>query len=94
MTYAFKLIMFMTGVLVVPLTTISFSKMSKQAANKNVSALIPQVRRSIALLAFVILPVVCIAGVCSEQVIRLAYGRGRFDEESVRLTDRCSCSTS
>ena len=86
MTYAFKLIMFMTGVLVVPLTTISFSKMSKQAANKNVSALIPQVRRSIALLAFVILPVVCIAGVCSEQVIRLAYGRGRFDEESVRLT--------
>ncbi len=86
MTYAFKLIMFMTGVLVVPLTTISFSKMSKQAARKDASALIPHVRRSVSLLAFVILPIVCIAGVCSEQVIRLAYGRGRFDEESVRLT--------
>lgn len=86
MTYAFKLITFMTGVLVVPLTTISFSKMSKQAAAKNPSALIPHVRKSLALLAFVILPIVCIAGVCSEQVIRLAYGRGRFDEESVLLT--------
>ena len=86
MTYAFKLITFMIGVLVVPLTTISFSKMSKDAVKKDNSAIIPHIHKSLSLLLFAILPIVMMAAVCSEDVIRLAYGRGQFDEESVRIT--------
>ncbi|MBQ5769694.1 MAG: murein biosynthesis integral membrane protein MurJ, partial [Clostridia bacterium] len=86
MTYAFKLITFMIGVLVVPLTTISFSKMSKEAVKKDASAIIPHIHRSLNLLLFAILPIVMMAAVCSEDIIRLAYGRGQFDEESVRIT--------
>lgn len=86
MTYAFKLITFMIGVLVVPLTTISFSKMSKDAVRKDASAIIPHVHKSLSLLLFAILPIVMVAAVLSNDVIRLAYGRGQFDEESVRIT--------
>ena len=86
MTYAFKLITFMIGVLVVPLTTISFSKMSKEAVKKDNSAIIPHIHKSLSLLLFAILPIVMMASVCSEDIIRLAYGRGQFDEESVKIT--------
>ncbi len=86
MSYAFKLIMFMLGVLVVPLTTISFSRMSKKAVGKNKKALISSARNSVELLMAVILPITAIACVCATQVIRLAYGRGQFDETSVVIT--------
>jgi len=86
MSYAFKLIMFMLGVLVVPLTTISFSKMSKEAAKRDETAVIPHVQRSFLLLFAVIVPIVCMAAVCSEDVIRLAYGRGAFGNDSVVIT--------
>lgn len=86
MTYAFKLIMFMMGVLVVPLETISFSRMSKEAAKKNPAALIPQIQNSVSLLVCAILPIVCVAAASSNQIIRLAYARGQFDETSVFLT--------
>lgn len=86
MTYAFKLITFMIGVLVVPLTTISFSNMSREAVKKDASAIIPHVHKSLSLLLFVILPIVMMAGVMSKDIIRLAYGRGQFDEQSVAIT--------
>ncbi len=86
MSYAFKLIMFMLGVLVVPLTTISFSKMSRKAAGKNRKALVSNARNSVELLMAVILPITAIACVCSTQIIRLAYGRGQFDDASVIIT--------
>ncbi len=61
MSYAFKLIMFMMGVLVVPLTTVSFSKMSKETLARDPNALVPHVQESIKLLLAVILPIVLIA---------------------------------
>lgn len=86
MTYAFKIVMFMMGVIVVPLTTIAFSNMSRTAAKKDKAAFTGQVRESVALLSSVIFPLVMIAAVCSQQIIRLAYFRGQFDETSVILT--------
>lgn len=86
MSYAFRLIMFMMGVLVVPLTTITFSRMSKQAAGNDRRAMVKGVHRSLELLSAVALPLVAIAGVCAPQIIRLAFGRGQFDDASVILT--------
>ncbi len=86
MSYAFKLIMFMMGVLVVPLTTVSFSKMSREAAARDPRVLIPQVRESVRLLMTAVLPIVLIAAVESRHIIRFAYGRGHFSEENVLVT--------
>ncbi len=86
MAYAFKLITFMIGVLVVPLTTISFSKMSKKADKLHPESVIPHIRSGVVSLTAVILPIVMIAAVCATPIIRLAYGRGQFDETSVLIT--------
>ena len=86
MTYAFKLIMFMMGVLVVPLTTVSFSKLAKQAIKSSPSQVIPQVRQSIKLLLALMLPVVIICAVENQHIIRFAYGRGKFTEQNVHVT--------
>ena len=87
MTYAFKLIMFMMGVLVVPLTTVSFSQLSKDALHENGQTLvIPQVRESIKMLLTALLPLVIISAIESRHMMRFAYGRGAFTEENVRVT--------
>ena len=86
MSYAFKLIMFMTGVLVVPLTTVSFAKLSKQKLENNRAEVAEQTRESIKLLLTAIIPIVIIAAVASRQVIRFAYARGAFTEENVAVT--------
>ena len=86
MTYAFKLIMFMMGVLVVPLTTVSFSKMAMQSLKADPRSVIPQVRESMRLLIMAALPLVLICAVENQHLIRFAYGRGRFTDENVHVT--------
>jgi len=86
MSYAFKLIMFMMGVLVVPLTTVSFSKLSNSSIDSNRDEMRKQVRDSIRLLLAAILPIVIIAACASKQIIRFAYCRGAFTEENVVVT--------
>ena len=86
MTYAFKLIMFMMGVLVVPLTTVSFSKLAKQALRDDPALVIPQIRESIRLLLMAALPLVLICAAENQHIIRFAYGRGRFSDENVYVT--------
>ena len=86
MNYAYKLITFLLGVLMVPLTTIMFSRMSKQAADDNQQGVLASLRRSIVLISLVALPIVAIAMVLSNDVVKMIYMRGNFTQESVLLT--------
>ena len=86
MNYAYKLIPFLLGVLMVPLTTIMFSRMSKQAADDNQQGVLSSLRRSIVLISLVALPIVAIAMVLSNDVVKMIYMRGNFTLESVLLT--------
>ncbi len=86
MNYAYKLITFLLGVLMVPLTTIMFSRMSKQAAANNREGVLASLRRSILLISLVALPIVAIAMVLSNDVVKMIYMRGNFGMESVLLT--------
>ena len=86
MNYAYKLITFLLGVLMVPLTTIMFSRMSKQAADDNQQGVLSSLRRSIVLISLVALPIVAIAMVLSNDVVKMIYMRGNFTQESVLLT--------
>jgi len=86
MSYAYRLITFLLGVLMVPLTTVMFSKMSRLAAAKDQKGMLEVLRRCILVIALVALPIVAIAVVLRFDVIKFAYMRGRFDMHSVEVT--------
>lgn len=86
MNYAYKLITFLLGVLMVPLTTVMFSRMSRQAAEKNREGMLASLRYSILLISLAALPIVAIAMVLSNDVVKMIYMRGSFGMESVLLT--------
>ncbi len=86
MSYAYRLITFLLGVLMVPLTTVMFSKMSRLAAERDRKGMLDVLRRSILVIALVALPIVAVAVVMSTDVIKFAYMRGKFGMDSVRVT--------
>ncbi len=86
MNFAFKLITFVQGVLLVPLTTIMFSKMSQHAAKGDNKAISRMVMNCIEVVALVILPITAICVVMGGDVIRAAYMRGQFNADSVSVT--------
>lgn len=86
MNYAFRLVTFVLGVLLVPLTTIMFSKMSERAVDHDKKGIIAIVKQCTEVIALAILPIVVVAITQSSDVIRLAYKRGAFDESSVSRT--------
>ena len=86
MSYAYRLITFLLGVLMVPLTTVMFSKMSRLAAEHDKNGMLEVLRRCVLVIALVALPIVAIAVVMSTDVIKFAYMRGAFGMDSVRVT--------
>lgn len=88
MSYAYRLITFLQGVLLVPLTTIMFSRLSHLAAEQDKKGMLEVLRHSMLVIAMIILPIIAIAAVLSEDVIKFAYMRGRFGMDSVRVTSQ------
>ena len=86
MSYAYKLITFLLGVLMVPLTTIMFSRMSRQAAGDNKEGVLSSLRNSIMLISLVALPVIAVGMAMSTDVVKMIYMRGNFNLDSVKLT--------
>jgi len=86
MNFAFKLITFLQGVFLVPLTTIMFSKMSRQAAKDDKKGIAAMVMNCVEVVALVILPITAVGAVMADDVIRAAYMRGQFNADSVALT--------
>ena len=86
MSYAYRLITFLLGVLMVPLTTVMFSRMSRLAAAKDKSGMLEVLRRCVLVIALVALPIVAVAVVLRADVIKFAYMRGKFGMDSVRVT--------
>lgn len=86
LNYGYRLITFVSGVLVVPITTVMFSKISKLVVKKDKSGVIDIVKKSLESVAVIVVPITAISVVMSDDIIRFAYGRGRFGEESVAVT--------
>ncbi len=86
LTYAYRLITLILGVLVVPITTVMFSKLSQYAAEGNKRRILDTTKQCLEVLALAVLPVIVLSGVQSSDVIRLLFFRGRFDEYSLSLT--------
>lgn len=88
MSYAYRLITFLQGVMLVPLTTIMFSKLSHLAAEDDTDGMLDVLRRSVLVIVMVMLPIIAVAVVLHMDVIKFAYMRGRFDMKSVEVTSR------
>lgn len=86
LTYAYRLITLILGVLVVPITTVMFSKLSQYAAEGKKKRILDTTKQCLEVLALVVLPVIVLSAVQSTDVIRLLFFRGRFDEYSLSLT--------
>ena len=86
LNYGYRLITFITGILVVPITTIVFSRFSKMASEGDKDGMLATIRRCIEVLALMIVPVIAVCAVMNKDVIRFAYGSGAFDERSVAMT--------
>ncbi len=86
MNYAFRLVSFVQGILVVPLMTIMFSRMSKRAAQNDGQGVVKLFRECSEVICAIVLPVTIIAAVLSRGVIRFAFMRGEFNETSLMMT--------
>jgi len=85
MSLAYRLITFLVGVVLVPLETITFSRMSMRTASHDRRGLGKIVRQCAELVALVVFPIVVVGAIMSRDVIRLAYMHGVFREESVAV---------
>lgn len=86
LNYSYRLITFVSGVLVVPITTVMFSKISKLVVRKDRAGIIDIVKKSVETVSLIVAPITAISIVMSEDIVRFAYARGRFGEESVHVT--------
>jgi putative peptidoglycan lipid II flippase len=86
LNYGYKLITFVSGVLVVPITTIMFSKLSKLVVKKDRTGVVDTVKKALETVAVIVVPITAISIVMSDDIVRLAYARGAFGEDSVHNT--------
>ena len=83
MSLAYRLITFLVGVVLVPLETITFSRMSIHTASHDEKGVGTIVMQCAELVALVIFPIIAIGAILSKDVIRLAYMHGVFSERAV-----------
>ena len=83
MSLAYRLITFLVGVVLVPLETVTFSRMSIHTASHDEHGVGTIVMQCAELVALVIFPIIVVGAIMSRDVIRLAYMHGVFDERAV-----------
>ncbi|MBQ8954195.1 MAG: murein biosynthesis integral membrane protein MurJ, partial [Clostridia bacterium] len=83
MSLAYRLITFLVGVVLVPLETVTFSRMSMRTASHDEHGVGAIVMQCAELVALVIFPIIVIGAIMSKDVIRLAYMHGVFNERAV-----------
>ena len=86
LSYGYKVITLLTGVIIVPLTTIMFSRMSRLVAENDRRGILQIVRRSTVTIAMVMTPIIAICAVGNQDVIKALYLSGEFDLQSAAVT--------
>lgn len=86
LSYAYRVITLLTGVIIVPLTTIMFSRMSRLVAENDRRGILQIVRNSTVTIAMVMTPIIAICAVGNQDVIKALYLGGAFSMDSVGVT--------
>lgn len=83
---SYSLVMLGLGVLVVPITTIMYSKLSKYAVRGEKGRIIETIKQCTEILALVLLPVMAMAILLRIDLITVLYQRGKFTHADVLST--------
>lgn len=86
MSFSMQLVMLVNTVVTLPMTTVMFPRMSRLAAAGEKDKVFATCAACAGYLLLLLIPVVCVGSVGHLDIIHLAYGRGQFDEASVRVT--------
>ena len=84
--YGYRLIAFITGVIGVPVVTIMFSRMSERESAQDREGIKVIAMQAVEVLTMVLLPIAVLCCVLSDDIIRVVYTRGAFNEQSMYLT--------
>ncbi len=69
--------------------TILFSRFSEDSANKNYESMEKDYKNALHFAGLFIIPIAFILFIFSDGIVAILYGRGAFDNESVRMTSDC-----
>ena len=86
MSFSMQLVMLVNTVITLPMTTVMFPRMSRLAAAGQRDKVLEALSACAGYILLFLIPTVCVGCVGHLDIIRLAYGRGLFDEASVRVT--------
>lgn len=86
LTYANKLILFIQGVFVISISTVTYPMISKMAADKNILRLKELVCKSMNGINIIVIPITIGAVLFSKPIVMILFGRGAFDTQAVSMT--------
>lgn len=84
--YSQKLMMLIPGLIIVPISTVFFSHVSKKASKENAESLIWPLQKSFEIILFICIPIVIIAMSFPYEIVSIVYVRGAFTDEVARIT--------
>ena len=83
---SYSLVTTALGILIVPITTITFSRLSRIVAKRKKNEFGQAVRQSIEIIALITLPVIILGVVMQKDIIAVAFQRGAFTAEDTAFT--------
>lgn len=86
LNYAMKLVNLCTGILVVPIATVLFTRMADFAAAGETDKMLSKLQTGIRSLSFLMLPIMAVTIACSRQIVQIVYERGSFDRAATDAT--------
>lgn len=86
LNYAYRLIEFIEGIFVVSIMTVMYPIISKLATNNLFSEIKAKLISVVTMINIVIIPIMTLTFLFSEEIIMFLYGRGAFDELALKLT--------
>ena len=89
LSYSNNLFNFVSQLMVCTFITIYFTELSNAAKENGESRFINILSQAINLIVIVTLPLVAITFFFSNDIVSIAYGRGKFSVESIKLTASC-----
>jgi putative peptidoglycan lipid II flippase len=84
--YASRLNGLIQGVFVLPLVTVLFPTMAKMVAKNDISGLKKSLSEAISIINLLVIPATIGSMIYSEQIIKILFGRGAFEEEALTMT--------
>lgn len=85
LNYAKRLNSFVTGIIIVAVTTAMFPLISRMVAHDNIQGLKKVLRESVNLSMLILLPAAIGGAVFATEVVDLVFGRGQFQEEAITM---------